>query len=454
MSGARWWCELAWLGGDDATPGVVLEASADGTLDRVDPGGAPGGATVLAGLTVPGLVNAHSHAFHRALRGRTQEASGGSFWTWREGMYGLARRLDPDRYRELAALTFAEMVLSGVTTVGEFHYLHHDPDGRPYRDDAMGEAIVAAAGEAGIRLTLLDTCYLAGGIARPLEGVQRRFSDGDAERWAARVDRLAASANGPTVRIGAAIHSVRAVPPAALGVVAGWARRHDAPLHAHVSEQPAENDACAAAYGRTPTRLLADHGVLGARFTAVHATHLAADDIDRLGASGSSVCLCPTTERDLADGIGPAAALQAAGSPICLGSDSQAVIDLWEEARAVELDARLATLRRGTHRAPDLLAAATEGGARALGWTDGGRLAEGAPADFCTLRLDGPALAGTLGANGTGAAAAAVFAAGAGEVRDVVVGGRPVVAGGVHLALGPIGPRLARAVRLLWEDQP
>ncbi len=451
----RWWCELAWLGGPDATAGVVLDAGPGGILRDVTTGvarGEAGDAATLDGLTVPGLVNAHSHAFHRALRCWTQGADGGSFWTWRERMYALARRLQPDSYRALAAATFAEMALSGITTVGEFHYLHHDADGRPYADDAMGEAVIAAADDAGLRLTLLDTCYLTGGIGRPASPVQQRFRDAGADAWVARVDRLASSASvaSPTVRVGAAIHSVRAVPPASMAAVANWARHHDAPLHAHVSEQPAENEECLAAYGRTPTRLLADCGALGERFTAVHATHLTERDVADLGASGSTVCMCPTTERDLADGIGPVPALRQAGSPICLGSDSHAVIDLWEEARAVELDERLVSRRRGTHAAADLLVAATTGGATSLGWTGGG-LIPGAPADLCTIRLDGPALAGTVGAGGTGAAAAAVFAGRAAEVTDVVVAGRRIVADGEHCLLGPVGPRLERAIAALWE---
>jgi formiminoglutamate deiminase len=452
----RWWCELAWLGGDDAAAGVVLDVGADGMLAAVTPGVGrheAQAATVLAGLTVPGLVNAHSHAFHRALRGWSEGAAGGSFWTWREQMYAVARSLDPDAYEELATATFAEMVVSGITTVGEFHYLHHDPEGRPYGGDAMAEAILAAASAAGIRLTLLDTCYLTGGIGRPAGAVQRRFSDGDSDAWATRVDRLASSVSAsPMARIGAAIHSVRAVPPQALMAVADWAREHDAPLHAHLSEQPAENEDCLSAYGRTPTSLLGDGGALGERFTAVHATHVSADDIRLLGTGGSSVCMCPTTERDLADGIGPAAALRAAGSPICLGTDSHAVIDLWEEARAVELDERLASGRRGNHAPADLLADATGGGARSLGWDGAGRLAAGAPADFCTLRLEGASLAGTVGIDGRGAAAAAVFAAGAADVTDVVVGGRAVVAEGEHLALGAVGPRLRRAVARVRGD--
>jgi len=443
------------LGGDDATAGVLVEVGADGMLrsvragvGRADPGAA--GATVLAGLTVPGLVNAHSHAFHRALRGWSEGGDRGSFWTWRQQMYDVAARLQPDTYRTLATAVFAEMALSGITTVGEFHYLHHDTDGRPYSSDAMGEALIAAAGDAGIRLTLLDTCYLAGGVGTALEPVQRRFSDGDAATWAARVDRLAAATAGSAaadrIRVGAAIHSVRALAPDAIAEVAAWARHHDAVLHAHVSEQPDENAACLAAYGVTPTELLGELGVLGPRFVAVHATHVGDHDIALLGGSASSVCLCPTTERDLADGIGPAARLAAAGSPLCLGSDAHAVIDLWEEARAVELDERLATGQRGRHRPAALLAAATAAGAAALGWEGGGLLQPGAPADFCTLRADGVALAGTWGPDGEGAAAAAVFAGRASEVTDVVVGGRAVVAGGVHCTLGPVGPLLHAAL--------
>ncbi len=441
-----WWCELAWLGGPDAAGGVVLQVGDDGRFASVEAGVAPPpGATRLGGLTIPGLVNAHSHAFHRALRGWS-EAGRGTFWTWRDGMYAVAARLDPDSYRTLATAVFAEMLLSGITTVGEFHYLHHDRNGRPYAGDAMEAALVDAAAAAGMRLTLLDTCYLRGGINRPVVGVQVRFSDGDVGRWAERAERVSSTASSPVVRVGAAIHSVRAVPADDLGAVAAWAGAHDAPLHAHVSEQPAENADCLAAHGCTPVALLGSCGALGPSFTAVHATHLTAADTALLGGSSSAVCACPTTERDLADGIGPLAALRAAGAALCLGSDSHAVIDLWEEARAVELDERLATGRRGSHTAEELLTDATAGGAAALGWAGGGRLSAGAPADFCTVRLDGPSLAGTVSPIGQGAAAAAVFAGRAGDVTDVVVAGRPVVTGGVHAGLGPVGPLLAAAI--------
>jgi cytosine/adenosine deaminase-related metal-dependent hydrolase len=202
----------------------------------------------------------------------------------------------------------------------------------------------------------------------------------------------------------------------------------------------------------TASRHLADLGATGHRFVAVHATHLDKDDIETLGASRSSVCMCPTTERDLADGIGPASALARAGSPLCLGSDSHAVIDLFEEARGVELDERLTTGRRGHHRPEALLLAAAGGGARALGWDDGGVLAPGRLADFCTLSLTGVRLAGTTGPAGQGAAAAAVFAAAAGDVSDVVVAGRPVVAGGRHLAIDDVGAALADSINRLWDS--
>ena len=378
---------------------------------------------------MPGFANAHSHAFHRALRGRTQRGTG-SFWTWREQMYAVAATLDPDRYHRLARATFAEMALAGVATVGEFHYLHHGPDGESYDDpNAMAAALIAAAAEAGVRLTLLDTCYLRGGIGVDLDETQRRFSDGDALGWAARASELA---EGPGLRIGAAIHSVRAVDPAAIEIVAAWTAERGAPLHAHVSEQPAENEQCAAAYGCSPTQLLADRAALSDRFTAVHGTHTGEADHALLGAAAARCCLCPTTERDLADGVTPARAMRDAGIRIALGSDSHAVIDLLEEARAVELDERLISRVRGSHEAPALLRMAAEHGHAALGWPDAGRIEAGALADLTTISLDSVRLAGTRSDD---AVDAAVFAATAADVRHVVVGGQVVVADGRHVSI-------------------
>ena len=425
---------------DGPAAGVTFEVAA-GRFTAIRTGSRPpAGATRLPGVVLPGLANAHSHAFHRALRGRTHRG-GGTFWTWREGMYRVAAALDPDSYLALARATYAEMALAGITTVGEFHYLHHAPGGRRYADpNAMGAALIQAAAEAGIRLTLLDTCYLAGGLGPQghleLGPEQRRFTDGDAEAWAARVARLA---DAESVRIGAAVHSVRAVPRAALPVVAAAA--HGRPLHVHLSEQPAENQAALAFYGRTPTELLDEAGVLGPLTSAVHATHLTASDIAALGRTGTTCCLCPTTERDLADGIGPARALLDAGAPLSLGSDQHAVIDLIEEARALEMHERLATFHRGRFSPEQLLTAATRHDS--LGWTDAGALAVGGRADLVAVRTD---TARTAGAD----PAQILLAATAADVDTVVVDGQPVVSGGRH-RLGDVGALLGAAIEPLWR---
>ena len=318
--------------------------------------------------SVPGFANCHSHAFHRALRGRVPAT--GSFWTWREQMYAIASVLDPDLLFDLAAATYAEMRLAGIRSVGEFHYVHHRLDGRRYDDpNAMGVALVSAAREAGVRIALLDTCYLAAGAGRAPEGVQRRFSDGDAETWAERVHALAQRhEDDPDVVIGAAIHSVRAVPRDQLHLVAS--AMPEAPLHVHVSEQPAENEECLAATGLTPVALLDESGVWTPRTTAVHATHLTDVDIATLGRAESFVCMCPTTEAELADGIGPSVSLREAGARLTLGSDSNTVVDMFAEARAVEMHERLATGRRGAWTSEQLWPAATSTGHASLGFDD------------------------------------------------------------------------------------
>jgi formiminoglutamate deiminase len=412
----RIWCEHAWLGGDTLDADVLIEVEGD-RFEAITTETVPTeDAERLDGITLPGLANAHSHAFQRALRGRTQ-AGTGTFWTWREEMYGFAQRLDPDSCFAVARACFGEMALAGITCVGEFHYVHHGPGGAPYDDpNAMGRAVIAAAEEAGIRITLLDACYLHGGIDR--------FRDPDVLSWTARVDALH---DGPAVRVGAAIHSVRAVDPESARAVAEWADGR--PLHAHVSEQPGENEQALTEHGRSPAALLDEAGALSELFTAVHATHLTVEDVALLGGARATCCLCPTTERDLADGIGPAGLLRDAGARLAVGSDSQAVIDLFEEARAVELDERLASNVRGRHTAADLLCAATADGHRALGWRDAGRLEAGAYADLVNLSLDSVRLAGTLPEHGV---PAVVFAAAAPDVRHVLAGGRWIVRDGAH----------------------
>ncbi|WP_062302436.1 formimidoylglutamate deiminase [Demequina subtropica] len=318
------------------------------------------------GLVIPGLANTHSHAFHRLLRGRTH-AGGGDFWQWRETMYRVAGAMDPDRMRAVATAVYSEMVAAGYSAVGEFHYLHHRPGGLPYAEHAMEMALAEAAAEAGIRLTLLDTVYLRAGFGKPLEDPQLRFSDGTAERWLDRWNALrgAMATAHPEVTMGAAIHSVRAVAPEDLGLVVGGLPA-DAPLHVHLSEQPAENADCVTATGMTPTVLLDLTGALAARTTVVHATHLTDADIARLGAARVSVSVCPTTEADLGDGLGHATELHAAGARLTVGSDQNVVIDPFDEVRRLEGGARLASGRRGVLPLPVLWDAATTAGHASL----------------------------------------------------------------------------------------
>jgi formiminoglutamate deiminase len=439
-----YWCDVAWVG-DGPTDSVRVCVGDDGRIDWVAiRAEAHDDDTRLSGLVLPGFANAHSHAFHRALRGRTH-ADGGSFWTWREGMYALAERLDPDSYLALARATYAEMALAGITCVGEFHYLHHGSDGTPYDDpNAMGHALQQAAWEAGVRLTLLDAAYFKGGLTpeghQLLDPVQRRFSDWNVDTWATRVSRLEPT---EAVRIGLAAHSIRAVEKIDIGRIAALARERDAVLHIHVSEQPAENDVCRGYYLCSPTELLEDEGALGQSVTAVHATHLSERDIKLLGTSRTNVCVTPTTERDLADGIGPATDLREAGAVVTLGSDQHAVIDPFEEARGLELDERLASLQRGRFRPEQLVRAATADGHRSLGWPDAGRIEAGARADLVAVRLDSVRTAGSVPAQ-------VVMAATSSDVRDVIVDGQHVVSDGQH-RLGDVGQLLRAAIEPLWR---
>ena len=418
----------------------VLVEVVDGRFASVEPGFLASAAERLPGLTIPGLANTHSHAFHRALRGRTQRERG-TFWTWRDKMYAIAARLDPDAYLALATATFREMVAAGITCVGEFHYLHHQPDGRPYDEpNAMGHALIEAASRAGLRITLLDTLYLSSGFGAPAEGAQVRYDDGSVHDWA---ERVAGMRGSDTALIAGALHSVRALPRdpgRALAPLAEWAAGRA--LHVHVSEQVAENEGCVAAYGVTPTRLLADHGLLGPLTSAVHATHLTDDDVALLGAARAFVSFCPTTERDLGDGVGPSRALADAGARLTLGSDSHAVIDLFEEMRAVELDERLVSQQRGHWQAAELVRAATSDGHASLGWDDAGAIAVGQRADLVTLDATSPRTAGT-GAD----AHTVVFAAAAADVVQTMVDGRIVFRQGERER---VGRDLAQAIGRVW----
>ena len=409
MNGSGLWhAEQAWLG--HRAENVLIEVES-GRIKKVTEGAkAPSGATRLRGWTIPGLANVHSHAFQHAMRGAA-ESGGGNFWEWREQMYRAAEGWTAAAYLEHCRTVFREMLEAGITAVGEFHYLHG-------LGNELGEAVALAASQEGIRLTLIDACYLQGGVdGRPLEGAQKSFSDGDVDAWTARMDDLAV---GDDVRVGAAIHSVRAVDAPSMRKVAAWARKRKAPLHIHLAEQPAEVDDCIAVNGCTPTQLLEREGILGPDLTAVHAIHVDEQDIALLGRHKVSIVACTTSERDLGDRVGPLGRLAGAGSQICVGSDSNAVIDMLEEARGLELDQRRATGRRVNHQPGDLFRAATIGGMRALGW-EAGELKVGMLADFITIEPPRVAAEKDLDLGYL------MFCCSAKDVSNVIVGGKTVV---------------------------
>jgi len=380
---------------------------------------------------LPGFVNAHSHVFQRRLRGRTLEggAPRDSFWTWRERMYAEAATLTPENLYDIARACYAEMARAGYTAVGEFHYVHHAPGGRPYDDPrAMSHAIIAAASDVGIRLALLPVAYARGGFDRPADPLQERFLFPTADAYLAFVDDLRASLRDPRHTLGVAPHSVRAVPEEWLAPIARYARDHGLALHIHASEQMAEVEETRRRHGCTPIGLLARHGVLGPATTLIHATHATADDCDLIAATGTRVCVCPTTEGDLGDGIAPYDLFVARGVPLAIGSDGQTRIDPFEELRWAEFSARMRYQRRRV-LTPDaaspgatLLETGTAGGARSLG-VAAGSLEQEAWADVIAVDLDHPALRGTDPAD---LRDTLIFGAGADVIAEVWVGGSRV----------------------------
>jgi formimidoylglutamate deiminase len=294
--------------------------------------------TRLAAL--PAMVNAHSHAFQRDLRGVGERSSADHFWSWRDAMYALAGRLDPDSMRDVAGRAFAEMAAAGYGAVGEFHYVHHQPDGTPYDDpNALAKAVAKAARAAGLTIVLLPAAYQRAGPGRPAEPGQRRFCDADVDTFLARVDDLRAWAPDG-VHVGVAAHSVRAVPAGWLEAIAAYSERRGIVRHIHAHEQVRELDECHAEHGCSPIELLHRTGFLGPRASVVHGIHVTRDDVGRLADSGTTVVTCPTTEGNLGDGHLPALAYRDAGVPLAIGSDSQVRIDPFEEVRELETGAR------------------------------------------------------------------------------------------------------------------
>ena len=416
-------------------PGAALSVEGGAVVAVGEP--LPGGELVrLPGrVLLPGFVSAHGHAFQRALRGRAERAGDGrSFWSWRELMYDVASRLSPDDLEAVARFAFHELARAGVTCAGEFHYLHGDPEGRPYADPAELELrVVRAARDVGIRVVLLRAAYARAGFGLPPEPRQRRFVEPSPDVYLGRLDRLASAVrDDPLVSLGLAPHSVRACPAEWIRLLADEARRRGLPLHVHAAEQPAELDACRLEHGLSPVRLLEREGALGPSTTLVHAIHVDDADVRAVGAARATVCACPTTERNLGDGIVPADRLLGAGARLALGVDSHAEVDLLEEARAVELQLRLARQERAVLDDPPgslatrLLDAATGGGMASRGLR-GGRLSPGEPADFVLLDLDDPSLAG---AEPDSLLAGIVFGGSVRAIRSTYVAGEPVVEDG------------------------
>ena len=392
---------------------------------------------------LPGLVNGHSHAFQRVIRGRTEyrsQQSSDSFWTWRELMYAAANKLEVNEIYVASRMAFLEMALSGITAVGEFHYIHLAPNGQPYGDrNLLAREVARAANDVGIRVALLRVAYERAGFQKETNKLQRRFIE-DLDTYLKNVQTLQSTlgGNGSLAWAGVAPHSVRAVSLDYLKRVNDFATENNLPVHMHVAEQPAEVSACIEEYGRSPVALLDTEGLLSERLTAVHAIHVTQKAIDAVARAGSFVCACPTTERNLGDGVIPVDGYFEAGVPVSLGSDSQTQIDLLEDARELEYHIRLQRKERNvlapvnieghSALAQRLFECATTNSAKSIGF-NGGSLGPGAPADFFTVDLDDPSIAG---ASSDDLLAHIVFSTSRSAVKDVVVNGQRIVEDGRH----------------------
>jgi formimidoylglutamate deiminase len=448
-------------------------------------------------VLLPGMVNAHSHAFQRVLRGRTEYRTHNqldSFWTWREMMYSAASRLSPEDIYDASRMAFLEMALAGITAVGEFHYLHHAPGGAPYDDpNLLAKEVVRAAGDVGLRIALLRVAYARSGFEREPNPQQARFIESDPATYLRNLDSLKADlvrSTSPTGRegslyrealpddracntawVGVAPHSVRAVQLEYLREVIGHAKQSDLKVHMHVAEQPAEVSACVAEYGRTPFALLQTEGLLSEQFTAVHAIHVTPKAITSFARAGAMVCACPNTERNLGDGVVPADEYFKNEVAVCLGTDSHAQIDLLEDARELEYHLRLQRLERAVlggssptvsegslHdaavsdvRASDtatvLFDCATRNGARSID-SPSGLLESGKAADFFTVDRNDPSIAGASDGN---LLPSIIFSLSRAAVREVVIGGQPIVSEGQHLKQEEIVERFNELQKRLWS---
>lgn len=454
MSSETGWLPDLLYTGEAFETGMALVADEHGRISRLsrDPADLHSAHRLAGRALLPGLVNVHSHAFQRVIRGRTEKRTSDrdTFWTWRVAMYHAANRVSAEMMYHVARMAFLEMLLSGITTVGEFHYVHHSPDGAPYPErNLLALEILRAARDIGLRIALLRTAYVRAGWNQSPDPGQVRFLTGRAQDFLADTDALRRSAAGDRAWVGVAPHSIRAVPLEYLKIVADYARQNDLRLHMHVAEQPAEVEACLGEYGHRPVELLHREGLLDARFTAIHAIHITPREAEFLGRS--QVCACPTSERNLGDGAVPADLLFQAGAGICFGSDSNIQIDILEDARELEEHLRMNKLERVILSSGDDLAArlfrdATETGAASLG-SPGGRLEAGRAADFFTVNLNDPSLAG---ADAASLLDHVVFSLERTAVRDVAVAGKCIVREGRHPLQQEIIAEFAKVQRSLW----
>jgi formimidoylglutamate deiminase len=444
--------------------GTAMFADAKGRITRFscDPSDLAKATRLSRRAILPGLVNVHSHSFQRAIRGRTEHRTAAvrdTFWTWREAMYRAANLLSPDDVYDVARMAFLEMLLSGITTVGEFHYLHHAPGGKPYEDrNLLGIQVARAAAEAGLKIALLRTAYVRAGWNKEPNPLQNRFITPNVADFISDTENLRSALArflpSDVAWVGVAPHSVRAVPLEYLLETATYAKTRNMPLHMHVAEQPAEIEECVHEYGVTPVELLDKNQILDSNFTAVHAIHIKDYEIACLARTGARVCACPTTERNLGDGIGPSDRLFQSGIPVCFGSDSNVQIDLLEDARQLEYHLRLKNLER-VILSPDsgeeslaqrLITSATQNGAESI-QAPGGELESGRAADFFTVDLHDPSIAGS-GAHSI--LSNTVFAAGRTSIREVFVGGKQIISEGRHPIQGEIVRRFDAVQTRLW----
>jgi formimidoylglutamate deiminase len=410
----------------------------------------------------PGLANAHSHAFQRLFRARTEArteqgraAGADTFWTWREQMYRAAAHVSPESMYDIARAVYLEMLSSGITVVGEFHYLHNAPDGTPYANpNELALTLIRAAQSVGIRIVLLRSAYLRAGFNLPPHPGQRRFYETE-DAYLRNLDALlSAAANQPQVTVGTAPHSIRAVPLDTLKRIYAFGRERNLPVHIHLSEQLGENEACVTEYGHTPLTLLAENNILR-HATLIHAIHMTQDEFEQTAHAGAYICSCPTTERNLGDGIFPADLAAKLGIPVCHGTDSQAQIDILEDARQTEYHLRLLHRQRSIlddhpNIGSYLLHGATAAGYSALG-LNAGSLQAGQPADFFTADLNDLAL---LGADKQSLAAQAVFVMSRAAIRDVAVSGKLIFIDGHYPEEESIRTRYQSTQRHFAQEAP